>query len=392
MKSMFSARTGWSRAPSRLAELSGRGVSLLDLTESNPTRAGFESTELVALLGDARGVRYRPEPRGTASAREAVSRYYEERGHSVDPDSVVLCASTSEGYGWLFKLLCDPGDALLVPSPAYPLLPYLADLDAVRLIDYPLLREERFRIDLAAVASSLESSRARGVVVVHPGNPSGHFTRRDEARELGAMARAGHAALIVDEVFADYAHGELGADRLASFVGGTDALTFVMSGLSKVALAPQLKLGWIVVAGGDEAMRREAVERLEIVADSYLSVSTAVQLALPEILHASAPIQRRARARVATNLAALDRVLREGGAECPVSRLPLDGGWYASLQLPRTRPDDEWLAATIEAGVLVHPGYVYDMPGSGVMVVSLLSDEVVFAEGIERCVELWSRA
>jgi alanine-synthesizing transaminase len=387
---MFSRRTGWSRTPNRLAELTAGASDLLDLTESNPTRAGFASPDLVALLGERRGAHYRPDARGVLEAREAVAAYYAGRGMTVPVDAIVLSASTSEAYAWMFKLLCEPGDTVLVPTPAYPLLPFLAELESVTLAGYPLVREERHRVDLAALESRLASTRARAITLVHPGNPTGHFTRRDEAAAIGVLARRHDAALLVDEVFADYPHGALETDRLPSFVGGTEALTFVMSGLSKVALAPQLKLGWIVVTGADEALRREALERLEVVADSYLSVATPVQLALPEIFEAVPALQARVRERLTRNLATLDRVLHAAGEGCPVARAPLDGGWYATVQVPRTRTDDEWLEATIGAGVLVHPGYFFDMPTSGRMVVSLLTAEAIFAEGIARCVRLWS--
>ncbi|MBM4359451.1 MAG: pyridoxal phosphate-dependent aminotransferase [Deltaproteobacteria bacterium] len=387
---MFSRRTGWSRVPNRLAELTARAEGLLDLTESNPTRAGFAAPEFIERLGDARGAAYRPDPRGVLEAREAVAAHYRARGFAISPDAILLTASTSEAYAWLFKLLCDPGDTVLVPTPAYPLLPFLADLEGVTLAGYPLVREERHRVDLAALEARLEETRARAVTVVHPGNPTGHFTRRDEAVALGRLASRHGAALLVDEVFAEHAHGDLEASRLPSFAGGTDALTFVMSGLSKVALAPQLKLGWIVVAGADEVTRREAVERLELVADSYLSVATPVQLALPEILAAVSERLAKVRARLRRNLDVLDAAIRAVGDDGPLRRDPVDGGWYATIQLPRTRTDDEWLEATVAAGVLVHPGYFFDAPTRGLVVVSLLTEEAVFAEGIARGVRLWS--
>jgi len=388
---MFSRRTGWSRAPSALQELVvRRGGPLLDLTESNSTKAGLSDPSLVAALGHPRGASYRPEARGVLEAREAVAEYYAARGLAVSPEQIVLSASTSEAYGWMFKLFCEPGDTVLVPEPAYPLLPFLADLEDVRLVGYPLCREEGFRAELDETARLFGVHRPRALTIVHPGNPTGTFTRRDEAAALAALARRHDAALLVDEVFADYAHGPLRADRLPSFAGGTEALTIVMSGLSKVALAPQLKLGWIVVSGADEATRAEALERLEVIADSYLSVATPVQLALREILNAVPTLQARVHARLAQNLAALDAALAAAGSHSPLRRWPMDGGWYALVQLPRTRTDDEWLERTIDAGVLVHPGYFFELATRGTMVVSLLTDEAVFAEGIARAIAVWS--
>lgn len=365
---------------------------LLDLTESNPTRAGFAEPGLVARLGDARGATYRPEPGGALVAREAIQAYYRARGALVSPEQIVLCASTSEAYGWMFKLFCEPGDCVLVPSPGYPLLPFLADLEALRLVDYPLVRQDGWRIDLAEIDRLFADKNARAVTLVHPGNPTGVFTRRDEAARLATLARHNDAPLLVDEVFADYAHGTLAPDRLPTFAGGTEALTIVMSGLSKVALMPQLKLAWIVVAGADERVRREALERLEVLADTYLSVATPVQLALPEILAAVPGLQVRVRARLAANLAALDAALAAVGTGSQLRRLPLDGGWYALVQLPRTRSDDEWLERTLAVGVLVHPGYFFDITTAGIFVVSLLTDEATFVEGITRAVGSWSVA
>jgi aspartate/methionine/tyrosine aminotransferase len=389
---MFSKRTNWVLAPNRLSELVAAAPQPpIDLTESNPTRVGLDDMGVVELLGDPRGRAYRPDPRGVPEARAAVARYYGERGVTVDVDRVLLSASTSEAYSWSFKLLCDPGDTVLVPAPAYPLLSYLADLEEVRLAPYPLLREEGWRIDTGRLASALDEHRARAIVIVHPGNPTGTFTRREDAASVAQIARAHDAALIVDEVFADYPHGRLADDRLPTFAAGTDALTLVMSGLSKVALAPGLKLGWLLVTGADESSRATAVERLEVIADSYLSVSTPVQLALPEILARAPALRDRVRERVMHNLAALDRTIAERGPDCPLSRLPLDGGWYALIELPRTRSDDDWLAATLAVGVLVHPGYFFDMPEAGTMVVSLLPEPTTFAVGIQRAIELWSR-
>ena len=387
---MFSRRTGWPRHANRLSELIAAAPGpLVDLTESNPTRAGLGDATLVELLGDPRGAAYRPDARGELAAREAVSRYYAARGATVAPEAIVLSASTSEAYGWLFKLLCDPGDTALVPAPADPLLPFLAELEEVVLAPYPLVREEHWRIDLARTERALAETKARALVLVHPGNPTGAFTHRGEAHAISALARAAGAALIVDEVFADYAHGALPGDRLPTFAGGGEALTFVLSGLSKIALAPQLKLGWIAVAGGTDEQRREAIARLEVIADSYLSVGTPVQLALPEILRRAPELQARVLARLEKNLAALDAALAARGGDCPLRRLPLDGGWYALIDVPRTGSDDDWLAATLAAGVIVHPGYFFDIHEPGTMVVSLLGEEATFADGIARAIAVW---
>jgi aspartate/methionine/tyrosine aminotransferase len=274
---------------------------------------------------------------------------------------------------------------VLVPAPSYPLLAFLAALEDVVLVPYPLVRAERFRIDLAAVAKAV-SARTRAVIVVHPNNPTGSFVRRDEARALAALARDRGLALVADEVFGDYAHGTLPADRLPSFVGETEALSFVLSGLSKVVAQPQLKLSWIAV-GGPPAAVAEAMERLEVIADTYLSVSTPVQLALPEILATRRPIQAAIRARTAENLAALDAAIERAGEHAPVRRLPVDGGWYAVLEVPRTRSEEDWVLLLLRAcDAIVHPGYFFDFAEEGTLVVSLLVPCEAFCAAIGRVV------
>jgi aspartate/methionine/tyrosine aminotransferase len=389
-----SARTAFDRAPNRTsvlcAERRAAGLPIDDLTESNPTRCGLEhDAALVGLLGDRRGARYDPEPFGMPSARRAVADAYRARALEVDPARVVLAASTSEAYGWLFKLLCDPGDTVLVPRPSYPLLDYLGALESVRLGSYPLVRAEGWRPDLAAVARALEdaANRVRAVVVVHPHNPTGAMLRAEDAAGLERLAAAHGVALVSDEVFGDYA---LAAGRVGSLAGARDALTFVLNGLSKGALLPQAKLGWIACAG-PEGLVAEALARLELVADTYLSVSTAVQLALPELLARSEPMRAALRARLVDNLAALDAALAACGPSCPLRRLPVDGGWYALVEVPRTRSDEAWVERLLVGeGVLVHPGYFFDMEEPGTMVVSLLVPPDVFGPAVRRAVAVWS--
>ncbi|MBI4953642.1 MAG: pyridoxal phosphate-dependent aminotransferase [Myxococcales bacterium] len=395
----FSQRTAWSRRPNELAELRATlgDTPIDDLTESNPTRAGLACEPAVlGWLADPGALRYAPEPLGLLAARAEVARYYAVRGGAVEPEAVALAASSSEAYAWLFHLLCDPGDVVLVPRPSYPLLPYLAELAGVTLVPYPLLREEAFRVDIGAVERLLggpfvaaagpraSRGRVRAIVLVHPNNPTGSLVRRSDARALGELARAHGVALVVDEVFLDYPLGPH-PDAAASFAGFETALTFVLSGLSKVALLPQLKLGW-VVASGPPADVREAMARLEIVADSFLSVSTPVQLALGRILGHVPEVQARLRARLARNLGALDAALDALGPGSPLRRLPSEAGWYATLEVPRTRSDDEWLALLLrEERVLVHPGYFFD-GASGDLVVSLLCEPVGFAAACARAV------
>ena len=393
----FSRRTAWDRSENPLTQELSRaraaGRALLDLTESNPTRCGFGGADLCALLGDPRGAAYAPVARGLPEARAAVSRYYAERSLVMPPEAVCLSASTSEAYGWIFKLLCDRGDEVLVPAPSYPLLAFLAALEEVTLVPYPLVRAEGFRADLAAIeAASRERPRARAIIIVHPNNPTGTFLRRDEAAAITRLAAERGMALVVDEVFGDYAFSALPAAVRPSFAGEPDALTFVLSGLSKVVAQPQLKLGWIAVSG-PASLTAEAMGRLEVIADTYLSVSTPVQLALPEILARRGPRREAVRARTALNLAALDAAIAAAGAEAPVRRLPVEGGWYAVLEVPRTRTEDAWVELLVrEEGVVVHPGYFFDFGEDGYLVVSLLPEHEAFREGVGRVVRRTAEA
>lgn len=386
----FADRTAWNLSENSLtagiAEARMAGRALADLTESNPTRCGlFDAAPLIARLGHPRGVLYSPAPLGHPDARRAVARYYEERGLPADEARIALCASTSEAYGWLLKLLCERGDRVLVHAPSYPLLEYLACLEDVEITPYPLVREEGFRVDLGELTRVVDD-RTRAIVIIHPNNPTGSFVRRADADALYELAERRGLALIVDEVFGDYAHGPLPADRLPSFAGRTEALTFVLSGLSKVAALPQLKLGWIAVSGPPD-VTEEAMRRLEVIADTYLSVGTSVQLALPDILAERAPIQAAILARVIANLAALDGAITSLGETAAVRRLPVDGGWYAILEVPRTLDEDAWVELLVrEEGIIVHPGYFFDMARDGYLVVSLLPEAEVFTAAAARLI------
>jgi aspartate/methionine/tyrosine aminotransferase len=389
----FSRRTAWDRSENHLTELlhevrrSGR--HLVDLTESNPTRCAIANTEqLIALFGHSRGMSYSPHALGHPLARSAVAQFFAERGLPADPRRVVLSASTSEAYAWIFKLLCEHGDRVLIPAPSYPLFDYLARLENVEIDRYPLLRDEAWRIDFDVLEGSIQQAdgRARAIVLVHPNNPTGSFVRRDEAAQLSALGVKYGLALVVDEVFAEYAHGVLPGNRLPSFATERNALTFVMAGLSKSLLLPQCKVGFTLVCGPDELVD-EAIARPEVVADTYLSVSTPVQLALPELLAARHEIQAAVRARVAENLAALDNAITNAGPHAAVRRLPMDGGWYAILEVARTRDEDAWIELLVrEHGVVVHPGYFFEMDRDGFLVASLLPEPSKFIPAIESVV------
>lgn len=375
---MFSNRIPGDFAENALTlkaqEMRRSGANLLDLTESNPTRAGFLAPpELLAALGNPAGARYSPDPRGLLPAREAVSRDYAARGVNVDPANIVLTASSSESYSLLFKLLANPGDDVLVPTPSYPLFGFLADLDSVRVKTYPLRFDHEWHLSVDALAREI-GARTRAVVVVHPNNPTGSFLRRAEAETLAARCAEHGVALIADEVFADFVLGENPKDAFPSFALDSPALSFTLGGLSKSCALPQLKLGWIAVSG-PAARRDEAITRLEFIADTYLSTATPIQLALPGLLGQKSRLQAPIKARLGRNLEALKRAV---AAHPELTLLPAEGGWSALVQCPASRSDEERALIALEAGVLVHPGHFFDFESGCYLVVSLLCETAVF--------------
>lgn len=374
---MFSSRFHWDSRPNRLTELlaakRSAGIPILDLTESNPTHAGLNyPPEIPAPLANPRVLRYDPAPAGTIEAREAVSRYYGARGYKVEIPRILLTASTSEGYAYLFKLLTNPGDEVLVPRPSYPLFEYLATMESVTVRQYPLVYHGAWSIDLDALASEM-CQRTRAVILVNPNNPTGSFVKRSE---LNALAQLG-VPIISDEVFSDYGFSA-DPDRVTTLAGSDECLSFSMSGLSKIAGLPQMKLGWIVV-NGPEQLRREALEKLEWIADTYLSVGTPVQSAAESLLQAGDGIQRQIRERSAENL----EFAREYFRGSAVNVLSVEGGWYITLQVPRIRSEEEWALMLLEeSNVLVQPGFFYDFSSEAFLIVSLLTAPTVFREGL----------
>ena len=382
---MFSSRTNWPLGPNRLSleieELRRQGVPLLDLTESNPTRCGFAFDHqcIFEALANPQALSYTPDPHGLLSARQAVAGYYAERGITLDAAQIFLTTSTSEAYGYIFRLLADPGDAILVPQPSYPLFDFLAGLNDIRVIAYPLFYDHGWQIDLPALRKRLEA-RARAILVVHPNNPTGSFVRREELGELLAFCQRRDMALVADEVFADYS---LAADsqRVVSHAAVTEALTFTLSGLSKISALPQMKVAWAVVNGPAQLLR-DALARLEIIADTYLSLSAPLALALPKLLETRRALQPQILARVRSNLQLLDARL---AINQPINRLEVEGGWYAILRLPAIRTDEEWAVELARRdGVLVHPGHFFDFSSEGHLVISLLTERAVFEEGLRR--------
>ncbi len=383
---VFSSRLKWGQRPNPLSilleEKRRACAPLLDLTESNPTQAGFTypHLEIMKALADPAALRYEPTPWGLLSARDAVSRYYGERGVEVPASLVLLTASTSEAYAYLFKLLADPGDEVLAPRPSYPLFEFLAGLESVAIRPYPLRYDGAWHVDFDALERAV-TSRTRALVVVNPNNPTGSFLKREEAERLNHFTAAHGIAILSDEVFSDYGFGEDPA-RVATLAGNHTALTFSMSGLSKIAGLPQMKLGWIAVSGPRHA---SAMEKLEWIADTYLSVATPVQAAFPRLLEASQTVQAQIRQRTAVNLAGL----RDRTAGSSANVLGVEGGWYAVLQVPRSRSEEEWVITLLrEHDVLVQPGFFYDFESEAFLVLSLLTEPAAFAEGVRRILAL----
>jgi aspartate/methionine/tyrosine aminotransferase len=373
----FSRRTNWNAEENDLSRAHRArveaGLPIADLTASNPTRCGFHyDRDLLASLGDERALDYDPQPKGLAAAREAVCAYYAQHGVRVEPEQVVLTTSTSEAYSYLFRLLCDPGSEVLVPQPSYPLFDFLADLDDVRLKPTPLVYDHGWQIDGEGIRRAI-SAETRAIVLVHPNNPTGHFTKRWEAQELAGLCKEFDLSLTVDEVFLDYGFG----DAPESFASGLDGVpVYVVSGLSKIAGLPQMKAAWIVATGPE---RIHAISRLEVIADTFLSMNAPVQWALPAWLDGRAALQDQIRQRVAANLAELDRQLR--GHEA-LRRLEVEGGWYAVLRIPALQPDELTVRELLDHGVWVHPGYFFGMEESGWLVLSLLGPEYEFSTGV----------
>ena len=385
---MFSRRVPSDHSANRLSAAISRrraaGLPINDLTESNPTRCGFQvdADAILAALARPGSLLYEPHPQGLASARAAVAGYYREIGVTVDPADLFLTTGTSEAYAMAFKLLADPGDEVLVPTPGYPLLDVLTRLEGVRLIPYALAWRDppaAWEIDLELLRACV-STRTRAVVVVSPNNPTGSYLKRAELEALHAMCGELGLALVVDEVFSDYAAGP-DPSRVRTAAARRGALTFTLNGFSKLVGLPQLKLGWIHVAGPDD-LARAARERLAYVTDAFLSVSAAVQHAAPDVFRLRGGIQEQILHRLRVNRAAAEEEL----SRAPGCRLlPAEGGWYAVTSLPAGVPDEPLVVDLLEDdGVLVHPGYFYDFSAGSFLVLSLLPPSGPFREGISR--------
>lgn len=378
---MFSSRLRSNLGRNQLSlavdRMRQEGCEVLDLTVSNPTAADLEysASEILSAMTDPRSLRYEPDPRGIEPARLAVSRYY---GPAVTPERVVLTAGTSEAYAYLLKLLCDAGDEILIPRPSYPLFDFLADLESVGTRYYRLLYDHGWIIDLDSVLQAI-TPRTRAIVVVNPNNPTGSFLKTDEYAGLAAICESNRLALISDEVFADFAL-ETDARRVSTLTGKADVLTFCLSGLSKIAALPQMKLGWIVTDGPAD-QKREALERLELISDTFLTVNTAVQWAAPRLFDSAESVRSQIRRRTRANLDFVNGRLKATA----LKPLHVEAGWNVIIQAPRLRSEEEWaLELLTRRHVLIQPGYFYDFESEAFIVLSLLSREEAFRSGVER--------
>jgi len=382
---MFSSRFRWDFQANRLTRAldpkKRAGAELLDLTESNPTRVDLRyPPEILEAFRDDRLLRYEPSPSGLREAREAVAGYYGRRGFTVEPERILLTASTSEAYAYLFKLLTDPGDQVLVPRPSYPLFEFLGTMESVEVRTYPLRYHGHWAIDLDGLLAGL-TERTRAVILVNPNNPTGSYVKRAELDALTGVCAERHIALISDEVFSDYAFTP-DDSRVVTLGAQQEGLAFAMSGLSKIAGMPQMKLGWIVSAGANSE-QEPARERLEWIADTYLSVGTPVQCAASRLLACGETVQQQIRERTAANF----QFAREALAGSPATLLNVEGGWCAIIQVPRLRTEEEWALELLESfNVLLQPGFFYDFESEAFLVSSLLTAPLVFQEGLKRLI------
>jgi alanine-synthesizing transaminase len=385
---MFSDRTNWKLTENRFTQalelVRAAGAKILDLTVSNPTRIGlrYDQRAILSGLASPHALDYDPQAKGLREAREAVAAYYRNPSGilstaEIDPDQIILTTSTSEGYSYVFRLLCNPGDELLVPKPSYPLFEFLADLQDVKLAPFLLLYDHGWQIDFLSLEKAL-TLQTRGIVLVHPNNPTGSYVSDNEREELNRFCREHDLALIVDEVFLDYA---LDGKPRSSFATNQDTLTFTLSGLSKIAAMPQMKVAWIATSG-PRRQAADAIARLEVIADTFLSMNAPVQWTIPALLGQRKNLKDQLVTRVRENLTELDRQLAR---QKSCTRLNADGGWYAVLRVPVTQPDEDLAIELLQQkSVLVHPGHFYDFPSDGFLVLSLITPNDEFLEGTTR--------
>ncbi len=382
---MFASRTNWKRDPNPLSllkkKLEDQGVPVADLTESNPTRCEFAYLNgmLLRAFADPRNFSYKPSSQGLAGTRQAIAAYYQEKGIRVSPKQIFLTASTSDAYSFIFRLLCNPGDHVLAPRPSYPLFDFLASMNDVILDPYPLSYEGTWKIDARSLQNAVRPE-TKTIIFVHPNNPTGSFVKQSELAALRPLAKEKNIAFISDEVFSNFILSPA-KERVRSFAEIPDVLTFTLEGISKTLGLPQMKLAWIVV-NGPPALVKEASARLEIIADTYLSVGTPVQYALPLWLSEQKEIHEEISGRLIKNLTVLKKTLESFPM---VTLLEPEAGWYAVLRIPRVQSEEAWcLEILAKDHIFIHPGFFFDFPDEAYLVVSLLPSTASFQESIER--------
>jgi alanine-synthesizing transaminase len=381
---MFSSRTDWNTTPNRLsclaAEKNARGESIIDLTESNPTKCGFSypSAEILAALSDPSIISYHPDPRGLLSARKAIAEYYAGHGSIITPEQIILTSSTSEAYSFLFKLLCNVGDDILVPQPSYPLFEYLCQLNDVSLRYYRLVYDGEWHINFESLQARL-TERTRAIILVHPNNPTGSYLKQNEFDRICSLAAEHHISIIADEVFGPYdISPDIHPENILT--SNCSVPSFSLNGISKLLALPQLKLSWIIIDGALQ-QRDEILNRLDIIADTFLSINTPVQIALPKLIRFSSDIRNQIRLRIQSNYKFLQSIFANSCA----SVLRVEGGWYAVLQLPQKHNDDNWSEEILNhLNILVQPGHFFDMEQKSCIVVSLLPISAFFREAFLR--------
>jgi alanine-synthesizing transaminase len=380
---MFSSRTDWNTAPNRLSgfvtEKRLHGETIIDLTESNPTNCGFSypDREIIKALGTPSVTSYKPEPFGLLSTRKSIAEYYANLGTEIRPEQIILTASTSEAYSFLFKLLCNVGDEVVIPQPSYPLFEYLCQLNDVTLKNYRLAYDGEWHIDFESLQDQF-TVRTRAIILVHPNNPTGSYLKQDEFNRICLLASKHNFSIIADEVFGPYDISP-DAHRANILNSRSSVLLFSLNGISKLLGLPQLKLSWIAVQGNTQLVT-EALKRLEIIGDTFLSVNTPVQLALPNILCYTSDIEFQIRSRIQTNYRLLQTIFT--GSDTSVLRV--EGGWYAILQLPQRKNDEEWAEQILlKKNIIVQPGHFYDFEQESCIIISLLPILGIFKKSLE---------
>jgi len=390
----FSKRTEWeltsNKLMSCLEKVRGEDEKIIDLTESNPTHCDFEYPQERILEGflNPKNMDYRPSAQGLLDARQAICRCYWDRGYEIKPEQIFVTSSTSEAYSFLFRLLTNPGDHVLFPRPSYPLFEFLVDLNDIDMDTYPLIYNKNESQDKHTWQIDFDRFRAafypntKAVVLVNPNNPTGSFIKRDELSAIAEFCMDKNMSIISDEVFWDYSLSENNHEFISA-VDNKKCLTFVLGGVSKCLALPQMKVSWIILNGPEELVK-EAYNRLEVIADTYLSVNTPAQNALQQWLTLHSMIKGEVVKRLEANYAFVKEAIQKTPS---CSCLNAEGGWYVIVKLPNCYSEEHWAMELLtKEHVFVHPGYFFDFYDEPYIVLSLLTPEAEFKEGVGRII------